>query len=410
MHRLLINISRFITIASLGGLLAVSPKEDPNLEGRWTGFFQYQNGLRIPFQFEINKSKSLELYFINADERFRSGDLEPVGDSLIARLDPFDNELVISQKGDSISGWLRRQDGKWPATAIKAYKGAATRFPQSAQAVNTDISGTYETRFIYGDKEEPSVALLKQEGSVLKASFLRISGDSRYLEGVVVNDSFYLSSFIGSSPSFYRGAIHEDGSISGETVSARGPGSKFIGRPNEEAALPDAYTLTTLREGYTKFDFSFPDLEGNKVSLSDSRFQNKVVVVTIGGTWCPNCMDESVFLAEWYRQNKSRGVEVVGIQYERSTDAAYLKKTIQRFRQKTGIEYPQAIGGLADKQAVVASLPALNSFLSFPTIIFINKQGEVAGIHTGFAGPATGQHYKNFVVDFNHRIDSLLKS
>ncbi|MCR6720092.1 MAG: TlpA family protein disulfide reductase [Chitinophagaceae bacterium] len=133
------------------------------------------------------------------------------------------------------------------------------------------------------------------------------------------------------------------------------------------------------------------------------------MIVSIGGTWCPNCMDESVFLADWYKKNKNRGVEVVGIQYEVSTDPEYLQKTIQRFRSKTGIEYTQVIGGLADKQVVVASLPSLNTFLSFPTTIFIDKKGEVVKIHTGFSGPATGVYYEAFVKEFNSVVDSILK-
>lgn len=384
-----------------------------NAAGNWTANFYYDNGLHIPFQFEIKKGETgeWELYFLNAEERFRSGNLVQKGDSLLAKLDPFDNEFVIHLQGDSIAGLVRRQDGKGNPLRLKAKKGTLSRFPVPANNYTPDHSGTYEVKFLNNaGKDDPSVALFKQEGPVLKASFLRITGDSRYLAGIVVNDSFFLSSYIGSSPAFYRGTINKDGKLSGETVNARGTGQRFEGELNEDAALPDAYELTHLREGYTRFDFNFPDIKGNRVSLADRRFQNKVVIVSIGGTWCPNCLDESVFLADWYKKNKNRGVEVVGIQYERSTDTAYLQKTISRFRAKAGIEYTQVIGGIADKQAVVESLPSLNSFLSFPTTIFINKNDEVVKIHTGFSGPATGRHYQAFVDEFNHLVDSLLKS
>ena len=174
------------------------------------------------------------------------------------------------------------------------------------------------------------------------------------------------------------------------------------------AALPDPYKLTYLKPGYTSFDLSLPDADGRQVSLKDDRFKNKVVIVTIGGTWCPNCMDEATFVAPWYQKNKSRGVEIVGVQFERKTDTAYVRAAMENFKKRFGITYTEVFGGLADKQAVAASFPALNTFLSFPTILFIDKQGHVDKIYTGFTGPATGDYYAQFIREFNGEVDKLL--
>jgi hypothetical protein len=67
------------------------------------------------------------------------------------------------------------------------------------------------------------------------------------------------------------------------------------------------------------------------------------------------------------------------------------------------------LGGVADKQAVVTSLPALQNFVSFPTTIFVDRNGKVAKIHTGFTGPATGEHYTAFIKEFNEEVNNLLK-
>ena len=166
--------------------------------------------------------------------------------------------------------------------------------------------------------------------------------------------------------------------------------------------------MTRLKEGTPFFDFSFPDVNGRPLSLKDKKFKNKVVIVTIGGTWCPNCVDETSFLAPWYTANHARGVEIVSIQYERSTEPAYVRKVLTRFREKYNIGYDQVFGGLADKQGVARSLPALNGFLAFPTTIFIDRKGKVAQIHTGYSGPATGSYYRHFVEEFNEEVDYLL--
>ena len=102
-------------------------------------------------------------------------------------------------------------------------------------------------------------------------------------------------------------------------------------------------------------------------------------------------------------------MEVVGIHYERQLDSAYVRKALTRFREKFDIQYDQVIAGKPDKQLVAESLPALSNFLSFPTTIIINKKGEVAQIHTGYSGPATGKYYTDFVKEFNTEIDALLK-
>jgi hypothetical protein len=111
----------------------------------------------------------------------------------------------------------------------------------------------------------------------------------------------------------------------------------------------------------------------------------------------------------FYKANQARGVEVISTQYERQTDSAFVRKVLTRMRQRYDIRYDQVLGGLADKQAVAASLPALNTFLAFPTTIFIDKKGRVAKIHTGYTGPATGQYYQDFVKEFTNEVDALLR-
>ena len=79
-----------------------------------------------------------------------------------------------------------------------------------------------------------------------------------------------------------------------------------------------------------------------QVSLTDSRFKNKVVIVQILGSWCPNCMDETNFLVNtYYPKYHSQGVEVVGLAYERTTDFAKSQKTLQQLitRFKCALSY-----------------------------------------------------------------------
>src|SRR5690606_25651890 len=119
----------------------------------------------------------------------------------------------------------------------------------------------------------------------------------------------------------------------------------FTARRNPGAQLQDEATLTTVKQGTERLSFSFPGLDGKKVSLDDKRFRNKVVVITLMGSWCPNCMDETGFLAGWYQQHKHRGVEVIGLAYERTTDFERSRKSLEGFLKRFDVRYPVLITG-----------------------------------------------------------------
>ena len=86
-----------------------------------------------------------------------------------------------------------------------------------------------------------------------------------------------------------------------------------------------------------------------------------------------------------------------------------MAQAARRFRGHYGIEYTTLIAGISDKDEAGKKLPMLDRFRAFPTTVFVDKKGEVRKIHTGFSGPATGEHYTRFVGDVKSTLDQLLK-
>jgi thiol-disulfide isomerase/thioredoxin len=146
------------------------------------------------------------------------------------------------------------------------------------------------------------------------------------------------------------------------------------------------------------------------VSIHDARFKHKVILIQLMGSWCPNCMDETRFLVAFYDRYKDKGVEVIGLAYERSTDFARSQKNLRGFQERLHIKYPLLITGVTvgDPDKTEKTLPQLENIEGFPTTIFIDKAGQVQKIHTGFNGPATGEHYEEEKKIFYSIVDGLL--
>jgi thiol-disulfide isomerase/thioredoxin len=144
------------------------------------------------------------------------------------------------------------------------------------------------------------------------------------------------------------------------------------------------------------------------VSLSDPRFQGKVVIVTLAGSWCPNCHDEAAFLAQLYREHREKGLEVVSLMFEHFGDFAQAADATRRFRKSTGIDYVTLIAGTSDKDEAAKALPQLTGVFAFPTTIWVDRAGVVRRIHAGFSGPATGAHYTDLTSEFTEFTLGLL--
>jgi len=233
------------------------------------------------------------------------------------------------------------------------------------------------------------------------------TGDFRFLEGIVQGKSFALSAFGGSTPYLLKGEFSSDSTFTGEYITPRSK-TPFKGSRNPKAALPDSYKVTQMKPGFTTLGFTFPNLEGRQVSLKDEKYRGKVVIVTILGSWCPNCLDENIFLAEWYKKNHDRGIEIIGLGFERKPDFESGKKSLGALKTRLDIPYEILFAGKSGVENVSKVLPELDGFAAFPTTIFMDKKGNVRKIHSGFNGPATGKFHEEFKAEFNALIDELL--
>ncbi len=402
----------FLIAGFIAVLLTSSCKEPiPELgikQGVWRGYITTQ-GNDIPFNFDVMKNKgAYQIKLVNGLEKLDIDKIDVLEDSLFFDMHIFDISVKAKIYRDSLVGTYTKNYAEGYVLPFKAFYGKKNRFDNISSSNIFD--GSWETTFKDAKgKETPAIGIFKKQGNTLRGTFLSKTGDYRYLDGYTNKDTMYLYTFDGNHIYKFRAYKENDSLLKGEYWSGKTSYKTFISKKNDTVTLPDANSLTYLKDGYEKIDFSFPDLDGKLVSPSDEKYKDKILILQILGTWCPNCMDETRFLSDWYSKNHSKGVEIIGLAYEIKPEFEYARDRVLSMKEKMNVPYDFVIAGTSTTKSASESLPMLNKVMSFPTSIIIDRNGKVRRIHTGFSGPATGVHYEEFVDDFNQFMKKLIE-
>jgi thiol-disulfide isomerase/thioredoxin len=356
---------------------------------------------------EFNMIDSFHFTVSNCDEIINIEDVQYREDSIFFSMPVFGTEFKGVRKVDAIEGqWHNylKSDLYTIPFSVRPYKN------EVKEEIPKDFSGRYKCTFVDPDGiETPAIGIFKQTENKVCGTFHTETGDYRYLSGEVNGNVMTLSTFDGSHAFWFRATMSDSGSITGDFRSGTHWHETWHGALNDEFVLRDMKGLTWLKEGYDSLEFKLKDTEQIERSLDDSMYQNKVVIVQIMGSWCPNCMDESRFLQGLYTKYQQGGLEIIGLDFEPDTSFNYFYSRVQKFKIDLGLSYPILNAGFSNKSKAQEALPMLNKIISYPTAIIINRQGEIEEIHTGFSGPGTGEVYLNYCRETEKLIQALLK-
>jgi thiol-disulfide isomerase/thioredoxin len=168
--------------------------------------------------------------------------------------------------------------------------------------------------------------------------------------------------------------------------------------------------MTGLKEGFKRLSFRLPAInrDGKSVSLDDPQFENKPVIIQIMASWCPNCLDESLYLNELYEQYQEQDLEIIGITFERAKDKATAYARAGKMIDDLSIPYDVLLGTATRDNDPNIVLSMLEDIKSYPTTIYLNRDHEVVKIYTGFTGPSTPV-YEQFVQENDAFIQKLIE-
>lgn len=369
----------------------------------------------LPFGFEVTYASEEEFYveLLNGEERIKVTDIiygrdkATAKDTIEIHFKDFDTYLSAIYEDDIMEGYWHVNYKEGYTIPFKGYFGKHHRFTTLKKEPIADLSGRWEVKFETGTEDEyPAIGDFVQEGNHLTGTFMTETGDYRYLEGTVQANKFSLSTFDAAHAFLFAGKILDNDNVIGSFKSGTHYTSTWEGKRNPDAKIGNAFDMTTSQIGEETFDFTFNDLEGSPTSLSDKEFENKIKLVKITGTWCPNCKDESKFLKEYLAKNPSDDIEVIEVAFERYKEESKAVEVLKRYKKKLDLPFTMLYGGYADKSITSEKFPQISKVISYPTLIFVDKNNKIRKVHTGFAGPATAD-YAKFKKDFDEIIKEM---
>lgn len=374
--------------------------------GIWRAVLIIQ-GQELPFNFEVSRfNGEYHIELQNGPELIPVEGIRLNGDSLIMHLSVYDAEIRAEVKNKTMTGKLYNTSSSgWHEIPFTAAYGIRQRFITDSIPPTTPINGKWECYFQNEKDSSLAIGLFEQNGNKVNGTFLTSAGDYRFLEGVVAGDSLKLSAFDGAFIYLFLAKV-KDGKLTGDFYSGNYYHSKWSGVKNDVIRLPDPYSISKLKPGVETLNFRFPDIDSNLVEFPSERFRDKVTIVQLAGSWCPNCIDESKYFDYFLKKNPDQPVAITALMFERTSDFSKAIVNIKRFKSYTGSDYPLLFAG--DRKNLRQLLPEMDVMGGYPTTIILDKKGKIRKVHTGFNGPATGVYFVKQKEEFEKFVNELM--
>ena len=357
------------TLLLCGAALLACNSPDPAGLPQWNVRFALNDSTEAHVRFEGNKDG---LFVRNDAERIP---LEAIGEG-VYRMPVFGGSLRVVWNEHGFEGhWidsLRPDEYRVPFTA------------ESLDAVpETGERTCGEWNFLWeGDTLATDRLLLCTWGDSASGTVASPTGDLRYLAGTLRNGVLNLSTFDGAHLYAFQARATANGFVDGTLHSGIHGFTRWHAEAGSAGQAPHAETLRIAAET----SFTVRTSTGRDSLISVVPPAGKLHLISIAGTWCPNCMDEARMCAELLQGRND--VQWSVVLFER--DSLPKPGRLAHWARSCGASTLPFIGGGASKERAAQVFPWIPGGISaFPTTAIVRDDGS-AWIHVGFDGPATG--------------------
>jgi thiol-disulfide isomerase/thioredoxin len=408
-QRRLPRLALLAAFVAVAGLSACQREIGDPIAGTWQAVVLNKAGEEVAFKLDLTREgEQVSGALVNGDDRVVSTSGSFDGQTLRLRYDFYDGDLTATLEGDELRGEFSRQ---WRKETLRRQLRARRGVRQAGSKASSgaEISGDWLLRVGEGDKQRIWRAAFRQQGSEVTGTIIPVSGDWGTLTGTFANGQLALSRFDGINAHLFKAKLTERGTLEGLLDSERKVVAERAASAQRDSTLapPDPNSYTSMKNPAEPFHFKFFDLGGKIVASTDERFRNKVVIVTVTGSWCPNCHDEAPVLNELYDRYHTRGLEIVGLSFEYTGNWDRDHRQVKTFVARHKIKYPMLLAGSTEEAE--QKLSQLANFSAYPTTIFIGRDGLVKKIHAGFEGPATGERFTRLKAELDALVRELLE-
>jgi thiol-disulfide isomerase/thioredoxin len=396
----------------LGALSVAAQGSKQNaIVGPWVGDATV-HGQQVPLSLEITGSgNSLQAALRNGPERSPATSVSFAGNHLVIAFNYYAKTIDATLADGHLTGSFGTVDKRYPVS-LSLHNDDSGNAGAGAQ----NISGDWEVE-VKSSKGESAWQLRVEpsNGSAnVKAVIQRIDGDTGSLYGRWTGHEYLIGHFTAAGPALYSVTPQADGTLlvsnmlradvnEQQNLVARRPAQA---RAASLPGMTDPTQQTTVKDPSARFAFSFPDLSGKVVSNTDPQFDGKVVIVAIGGSWCPNCHDEAPMLESLYKQFHGKGLEVVNLSFEEEDEQVKNPTRLRAFIEKYGLTYTVLVAGNTDQ--LNEKIPQGVNLNCWPTSFFLGRDGRVKEVHAGFAGPANPPAHEALVKEVTELVEGLL--
>lgn len=415
-HRAVVSVVSLGLLLAPALFLAACGRGSSDPAGVWRGFVRNPSGERVAFTLEVTRNGDQYAgALVNGEDQTPSTGGAFDGKTLKLRYDFYDGELTATIEGDALTGVFERQ---WQKQNLRR-ELTATRGGPSDSGGGADaeaITGEWILKVGEAPNQRLWRAAFERRGREARGTIIPISGDWGRLTGAFEDGRLTLNRFDGINSRIFNAKLTPQGTLEGTLdLGLFDPIRKVVAERLDAsnkaavASLPDPNNYTRMANPTEPFRFSFPDLAGKTISNTDERFKNRVVIVSVTGSWCPNCHDEAPVMQEFYDRYKAAGLEVVALAFEYTGERDRDLEQLGIFARRHGVKYPMLLAGTTEEGDAQRKMPQLVNFGAYPTAIFLGRDGLVKHIHAGFEGRATGERFTRLKSEMEALIKELLE-
>lgn len=380
--------------------------------GSWQGKLRLKDQTELPFRIVLSKGKEQPLLQIrNGEEKIDLLFVTKEFDTLTYQFPQFDSQIkFVFLNNKSLKGywWNKNKKGRYTLPLTGHFcENDLFECQKVYGSIEETLAPKWKTQFAPGTSDAwPAIGLFDKNGEDLTGTFLTETGDYRFLSGNMYGEDLFLSCFDGSHAFLFTAKKQAD-SLIGTFYSGNHYSCAWSAVEDAAYELPNPNEITYVVND-SPLAFHFKEVGASEFNYPNKTFENKVTIIQIMGSWCPNCMDETRYYQDLYTKYHDKGLEIILIGYEAGSDEAEYEEKLKRFRERNKIPFTMLVGGAANKNKAAEDFSMLNHIISFPTSIFVDKTGKITKVHTGFNGPSTGQYYNEYMKETEAFLMELL--